>query len=298
MKSLNIAIVAFSIVVVQLVYPVTVSVPVIGAAAAAAGIYVAGESAKHPNNAGSSNAVSSISVTRVKVPEVPDDSSIVSIVRNFSLTHAGTYKVSVTELSGALTHVAVDGDATITTASTYKLFVAYSTIRAVEAGTWSWSDITTTGQDVSTCFDLMITDSDNDCAIALLLYLGYSTIEGDASDQGATHTTFLDDDITSTADDEALLLTKLGLGTLPISADDSLKWLNAMKANEYRDGIPSGLANIDVADKVGFLDDLLHDAAIVFSPTGTYVLVILTEGSTWADIAELSSEIEASRLMG
>ena len=40
---------------------------------------------------------------------------------------------------------------------------------------------------------------------------------------------------------------------------------------------------------------LLHDAAIVYSPSGTYVLVIMTDGSSWAEIAALTRKIEELR---
>jgi beta-lactamase class A len=65
-----------------------------------------------------------------------------------------------------------------------------------------------------------------------------------------------------------------------------------MKGNVYRKGIPAGV-NGTVADKVGFLDALLHDAAIVYGPHGTYVLAIMTDGSSWATIADLAGQIDA-----
>lgn len=46
-----------------------------------------------------------------------------------------------------------------------------------------------------------------------------------------------------------------------------------------------------MADKVGFLDGLLHDAAIVYSDKGDYSMVILTDGSSWDAIAEAASTI-------
>jgi len=67
-----------------------------------------------------------------------------------------------------------------------------------------------------------------------------------------------------------------------------------MKKNVYTAGIPSGI-KADVADKVGFLDALLHDAAIVYSPKGTYVLIIMTNNASWGNIAELAKAIEAAR---
>jgi len=320
----SLLVVALGICLIQLTYAATVSVP----SAAADGIYVAGQSARHPGNAALSitrgikqhatavaaSAVSTPDVGEIDhakevaaqvesgmsqpsthIPVVPDDSSIANVVNEFAGSHSGTYKVALTELSGSDEHISIDGDVPITTASTYKLFVAYSTILSIEAGNWSWTDVTSTGQDVATCFDLMIEDSDNDSAIALLQHLGNATVQADAAKAGATNTVFLDDDITSTANDEALLLSKLETGTLPIAVDDAQKWLSAMEANEYRDGIPAGLSTMVVADKVGFLDELLHDAAIVYSPKGTYVLVVLTDGATWPDIAALATQIEASR---
>ena len=68
----------------------------------------------------------------------------------------------------------------------------------------------------------------------------------------------------------------------------------AMNANVYRKGIPAG-ANGTVADNVGFLNGLLHDAAIVYGPNGTYVLTIMTDGSSWATIADLTKQIDTLR---
>lgn len=73
-----------------------------------------------------------------------------------------------------------------------------------------------------------------------------------------------------------------------------MRLISAMTANVYRKGIPAG-ANGTVADKVGFMDALLHDAAIVYSPSGTYVLVIMSDGSSWATIADLSSQVDTLR---
>jgi len=70
--------------------------------------------------------------------------------------------------------------------------------------------------------------------------------------------------------------------------------LSAMKRNIYRQGIPAG-TSAQVADKVGFLDGLFHDAGIIYSRKGTYVLTIMSDGSNWATIAQLTREIESLR---
>jgi beta-lactamase class A len=86
-------------------------------------------------------------------------------------------------------------------------------------------------------------------------------------------------------------MAMLESGTLPVSSESRERLLGALKRNIYRQGIPAG-ANGAVADKVGFLDGLLHDTAVVHSSNGTYVLTILTNGSSWAEIAELTRQIE------
>ena len=59
----------------------------------------------------------------------------------------------------------------------------------------------------------------------------------------------------------------------------------------YRQGVHAG-SDFTVADKVGFLDDLLHDAAIVTANESDYLIVILTDGSSWSAMSELTSLVE------
>ncbi len=95
----------------------------------------------------------------------------------------------------------------------------------------------------------------------------------------------------ATADDEALFLTKLQTGQL-LNPDSTARLLNVMGRQVYRSGIPAG-TSVAVADKVGFLNGLLHDAAIVYAPSGTYVLVIMSNGSSWGQIADAARQINA-----
>lgn len=200
------------------------------------------------------------------------------------------------ELSGERRNAAYNATTQFTTASTYKLFVAYSTLLRIESGKWKWTDKITSTRNASVCFDDMIKLSDNECAIAFLQKIGYRPITDEAHAIGATSTSFLGNDgIKSTAKDEALLLSLLHTGQILSKQSSRDKWIAAMKANVFRQGIPKGIPGATVADKVGFLDGLLHDAAIVYSPKGTYVLIILTNNASWANIAELAKEIEAVR---
>jgi beta-lactamase class A len=143
---------------------------------------------------------------------------------------------------------------------------------------------------------MMIKLSNNECAIDFLYKVGYQGVTNDAQAIGAKSTSFMGNDgIKSTANDEALFLSLLYSGQILSQQSSRDRLITAMKGNVYRQGIPSGIPNARVADKVGFLDALLHDASIVYSPKGTYVLIILTNNASWGNIAELAKEIESVR---
>lgn len=235
-------------------------------------------------------------------PKVNTDEKLASIIANYADTHPGTYSVSITELNTNQTHTTYNADIPTITASTYKTYVAYSTIKQIEAGNLTWETPTLLGPTVDTCFTIMLTESNNECAETLLDTLTFPQVQQDAADIGATDTHFEPYNIHSTANNLTLLLTKLATSQLPISETNQTKWLNTMQENIYRQGIPEGINNantnsepIIVADKVGFQDNLLHDTAIIYSPKGSYVLTILTTDATWENIAELANLIETNR---
>ena len=221
---------------------------------------------------------------------------IEALITHFAKDNPGTYGVAFQELGGKNRVAQYRGGAKYTTASTYKLFVAYSTIKRVDSGKWSWSDKNISGnRNRSQCFDDMIVKSDNECAKALLEAIGYQKITDEVHKLGLTDTSFVTGNSpSSTAADEALFLRKLARDQLGFKSASQNKMLSAMKRQVYRQGIPKG-AGVPVADKVGFLWDLLHDAAIVYSPKGDYVLVIMTDKSSWANIAKLTTQIEKLR---
>lgn len=223
------------------------------------------------------------------------DVGLSALMQQYAESHAGVYGISMIELDGQNRRASFNDSKVFTTASTYKLFVAYSTLKRIEAGVWHWSDQISGGRDLTKCFDDMIVKSDNECAKALLLKIGFQTITNEAHEIGATHTSFMGSDgIKTTPADLAMVLAELQTGQILNQQSSRNTWINAMKRNIYRQGIPAGI-NAVVADKVGFLDALLHDASIVYSPTGTYVLIIMTDGSSWGNIADLAGQIEALR---
>lgn len=220
---------------------------------------------------------------------------ISALMKFYDDDNKGDFGVSFVELGGQGLSAQHNGDRQFVTASTYKLFVAFSTIKRVEADQMKWDDDNVAnGRDLSTCFDDMIVKSDNPCAEALIKKIGANGLNADIKSIGLQSTAFKSDNNVTTANDLVRYLTQLEKGTLPIKPENRDRLLGAMKRNVYRQGVPAG-ASGQTADKVGFLWGLLHDASIVYSPKGTYALVILTDGSSWANIADLTRKIEELR---
>jgi beta-lactamase class A len=170
--------------------------------------------------------------------------------------------------------LAINAERQFIAASTYKLFTAYAMFASSQP---------------PDCLDAMIIYSDNDCPLDFLNRYGWSRLTRDARAIGAENTWF-DDTTHTTAEDLATILRQFYDGSLLSEADNS-RLIDDMKKQIFREGIPAGIPEAEVADKVGFLDGLLHDAGIVYSPKGDFILVALSDGASWAAIAELAAEI-------
>lgn len=227
----------------------------------------------------------------------PTDAGLSALLQQYAQDHTGTFGISMIELSGNGRRASYNDTERFTSASTYKLFVAYSVLKRIEDGSWNWTDGDISGgRDLSTCFDDMIVRSDNACAEAMAEKITYGVVTSEAREIGCNDTTFGDSDgMNTTPADLALFLAQLQTGQILKQQSSRDILLNAMSRNIYRNGIPAGLSSMAVADKVGFLDGYLHDASIVYSPSGTYVLVIMTSNSDWSTIADLATKIEALR---
>jgi beta-lactamase class A len=189
----------------------------------------------------------------------------------------GDKKVAIVtlDLTGQGRDIYINPWRQFTAASTYKLFVGYSMLKSGL---------------VPDCFEGMIINSENACAQDWLSEKGFENVEEEAHAIGASGVTqFRNGDMRTSAMDLANFLSRIYRGELPI---DNGRLIGDMKVQRFRQGIPAGLGgNAVVADKVGFLWGLLHDAGIVYSKKGDYVQVILTDGYSWGTIAEIARKI-------
>lgn len=179
----------------------------------------------------------------------------------------------------------------IPSASTYKLYVAKWLFDQMDAGKTSWNS-PILGTTVSDCFDQMIIASTNACAQEWLRQQGRSDMNKYLWGLGFSRgTTFTHPEAThSTAKDLLRFMVMLNDKTIVDGAHRD-RLLRSLSIHPYRKGIPAG-SNGKVYDKVGFLWDYVHDAAIVKHPRGTYVMVVMTKGQSYGRIAEITRQVE------
>jgi beta-lactamase class A len=201
----------------------------------------------------------------------------------------GNYAVSVMELGGMGRTASVNGDRKYVTASTYKLFIAYMVLKDIEGGSLKWEDVITDGLNVRQCFEEMIVRSANRCALAYKARYGAANIVVKMRELGFSsvehNTTWW-----ATANDLATYMKRLERGQL-LEGESRDYLLGLLKRQVWRYGIPTGIPGVTVADKVGFLDDYIHDIAVVYSPKGTYILSIMTKGGSYGGMADVARQV-------
>jgi len=187
-------------------------------------------------------------------------------------------------------------------ASLYKLWIMAETFEQIKNGTLKENDILTeeikTLNDkfniasesakpsegaitlsVNDALNKMITISDNYAALLLGARIRLSKVESflkingfKESSVGTTGNMPM-----TTAYDTAVFFEKLYSGKL-INEEYSNKMLQLLKAQKLNNKIPKYLApDIVVAHKTGELDKYSHDAGIVYTQNGDYVIVVLSK---------------------
>lgn len=133
----------------------------------------------------------------------------------------------------------------------------------------------------------MITESDNTATRMLIDYVGMPYLETAFTKLGLVHTNIcpegmslvskrIEKDNYTTAREMAGLLERIYAGEL-IDRESSEFMLDVLKHNKSRSRLRKGLPlGWEIGHKTGLLRKSCHDAGIVFSPRGDYVIVVLT----------------------
>jgi beta-lactamase class A len=181
-------------------------------------------------------------------------------------------------------------------ASTYKVGVLLEAARRMEQGRLSlderlqllpedWADgagvlQTRIGQYVSAgeALRLMIGISDNTAALAMLRRLGPDSVNADYAQLGLVRTRFSADlQPTTTAWEMATLLTLVTSGEA--AGEQGTEYMLGLLAQDQPQSWIAGGTPPDtvVAHKSGQLPGVRNDAALVYTPSGPYALVVLCD---------------------
>lgn len=246
-------------------------------------------------------------------------SDLETMIENYLKDKEGTFAVYVEDLSTGEVS-AVNQDRKFLTASLYKLWVMGEAFNQIKSGKLKEDESLSVekgvlyekfeldvaqenkkdqiGNTVKSAIENMIIISDNDSALLLVNRLGHDNIAKLLMDYGLLESRF-ENPPESSAKDIAQFFEKLYRGEI-VDPQYSGKMLDILKRQRLNDRIPKFLpAQVAVAHKTGELDDIKHDAGIVFAQN-PYVLVVLSQTPTPAEAAavtaDLSREIYEFRL--
>lgn len=206
---------------------------------------------------------------------VPQSAELQKLMDGFASSQAAPMGLVIKDLkTGQI--ASRNPDQVFTSASLYKLFVATTIYKQIDAGKLGLGDtVKGTNKTVASCLSDMITWSDNDCGRALGSMIGWGGQDANLHNLGFKGTTLTDPQST-TAGDVATLFERLYNGTL-LSPNSSGQFLDLLKAQKINNRIPAALpAGTVIAHKTGDLDGFVHDAGIVYGPKSDYLVIAVT----------------------
>ena len=231
------------------------------------------------------------------VHSLDNSADIQQVLESWASSHPEhKWSVVVQGLDSDTRKASINPDTKYTAASIYKLMLSYSLFSKYSPETLANTSVNI-GEggrtDLKSCFELMISVSDNPCGVAVGNLLGWTRVTGDFKRLGLLNTDFRGySGPVTTAGDTALFLAKMHAGEL-FDTSTQQYILNLMQQQKLRSGIPAGCPSCRVSDKTGDLGFVRHDAGIVSYSTGSYILSIFTDGASYNQIAELTSKIQA-----
>ncbi len=208
-----------------------------------------------------------------------------------SLAEEGKIRVSVAQIGGNGWRASYLGGEQTVAASTYKIYVVAYALNEISKGKLSYDD-KINDMSLRQCIERTIVQSDNDCPEAMMDKFGRTNLNNFLYARGYSRATTFTNTTASqtTTNDLTKAMIEIDNGRLVRGAERSFM-LDLMGRSVHRQGIVAG-SSAPVQNKVGFLWNYLNDAAIVNHPRGKYAISIMTEGKSWAKIAEITRKIE------
>jgi len=226
-------------------------------------------------------------------PQDTTDKQLEQKIANWVKTQPGTFGVSVREVTGNKRQANYNSESKMVAASTYKLFVIYAVLKQ---GNYSL-DYPLGGSTIRGCIETLLLVSSDECAYRLGNLIGWDNLDTFLNKDGFAATKlnnydasggFTDAQKITSPKDEAEIAWRLANNTL-LQKDTTDFMLGLMKRQIWRERIPAGVPDgVSVADKPGFIYNIQNDVGMVYGPSSTYVVAILSDNSSAPAVADLS----------
>lgn len=207
-------------------------------------------------------------------------------------SQSGDYGIVVYDPSNKAVIASHQPDKPYFTASIYKLYVAYLALMDTQTGAQNPESVVLAGQTLKQCLYKMIHSSDSPCGEKVLNTMGQASVTNRLKTEfNLANTSF--PAFTTSAQDITTILGRLQTNQ-DLNTENTAFLLDAMKTQIYRTGLPKGMPEATIADKIGFdSPKIWHDTAIVTLPNGReYIVSILGGGGVGsADIANFGQTI-------
>jgi len=225
----------------------------------------------------------------------------------------GTYAVAIKNLKTNESYYYSE-NRSFTSASLYKLWYMGEIFHQIDSGKYSMDTILSkSAEEINRIYDIdpeyaeitegyvtytveqalekMITISDNYAAHLLGLSVGISNVREFLATYDLSSSQISTSPPSTTARD-ILTYYDLLYNKKLISSHASTQMLEILKRQTLNDRIPKYLPEDTlVAHKTGELYAVKHDAGIVFSPSGDYIIVLMSETSSQTTAAEIEAKI-------
>lgn len=170
-------------------------------------------------------------------------------------------------------------------------YVGYAVVMGQQNSTILNSDKIAGDRNPDQCFKDMIEKTDLECIKGFMTKIGNETMVARGKELGLKGTTFGVSDTKTTTNDLTAFLNVAYMTKLAPQAGGG-RILSTMQSTRMKDAIGTGLGKGTVANMAGEQGTVHNDAAVVYSPKGVYILVVLSDGASRADIAALTQKIE------
>ncbi len=217
-----------------------------------------------------------------------------ALLAQFAQDNPGTYGMAITELSGLtnLRSATYNADAKFPSAGIESLYLGYGVVIDKYAGLLRPAEKISGERNVDACFKDMYLKSDEGCRIGFYNRFGFEHITKRGQELGLKNTTFANKGGVTSANDLQNVL--IGLHKNQVArVEGGQQLISVSRSIRSNDGIPKGLSSGEVSHFVGESEVVHNDAALVYSNKGLYALSIVSDGSSWEKIADLTKKIQA-----